>query len=175
MTSEPAASQPTGGRPPERKRLLPASGEVAGLSGSSPLVESIEVTIDAADADRAAAFWKAALDYEERYRRGVYVVLGPIGSRGGPTVLIQRLLDGVVTAGARATHLDLRSVDPAALVRRLVGHGGRVVGRVDEEGRSWVVMEDPEGVRFCVCEARGAQGSPALRPGTGPPLEGSTG
>ena len=175
MTPERDAWQPTGGRAPEPGGVPPASGQVGGSSTRPPLLESVEVTIDTVDAGRAVEFWSAALDYEERYRRGVYVVLGPTGARVGPTVLIQRLLEGVVTAGARATHLDLRSVDPAALVRRLVGLGARVVRVVEDEGRSWVVMEDPEGIRFCVCEARVAQGSPEPSPGVGPPVVGSAG
>lgn len=124
----------------------------------APLVGSVEVTIDAVDADRAVAFWRAALDYEEQYRRGAFVVLCPAGGRLGPTVLIQRLQEGAVTPGARATHLDLRSADRVALVARLLGLGARAVREVEDEGRSWVVMEDPEGVRFCVCDARGTPG-----------------
>lgn len=123
------------------------------------------MTIDAVDSERAVGFWCAALGYEERYRRGAFVVLGPAGARTGPTVLVQRLLGGAVTAGARGIHLDLRSSDPSALVGRLEGLGARAVRAVEDEGRSWVVMEDPEGVRFCVCEARGAHGAPGTLAG----------
>ena len=175
MRSEPGVWQSRDRRALEQAGGLSASRQVGERSAPPLLVESVEVTIDAVDAGRAVEFWSAALDYEERYRRGVYVVLGPTGARVGPTVLIQRLLEGAVTAGARATHLDLRSVDPPALVRRLVGLGARVVRVVEDEGRSWVVMEDPEGIRFCVCEARGAQGSPGRGPAAGSPAVGSAG
>jgi hypothetical protein len=38
----------------------------------------------------------------------------------------------------------------AAEVERLEGLGATVVGRVDEEGSFWTVMQDPEGNEFCI-------------------------
>lgn len=117
-----------------------------------PASGTIEVTIDAVDAPRAAQFWADALGYEERYRRGPYIVLGPLDGGDGPLVLVQAV-DDHPTAKTRV-HLDLRVADPESVVKRLAGRGGSVRERIVEAGRTWTVMEDPEGVVFCVCPMR---------------------
>ena len=118
------------------------------------MTASIEVTIDAVDADQAAAFWQAALGYARLYERGRFVVLGPpVGDRR-PRVLIQRV--DAVTPDKTPVHIDLRVDDPDAEVERLRALGATVRWVVDERegGSRWTTMADPQGTLFCVCPAR---------------------
>ena len=41
------------------------------------MTSSIEIVVDAVDADAAAGFWKEALGYERLFERGAYTALGP--------------------------------------------------------------------------------------------------
>lgn len=53
-------------------------------------------------------------------------------------------------------HLDLYADDQAAEVKRLTGLGAAVIdwsGRPDDA--DYIIMEDPEGNRFCVIDAAG--------------------
>lgn len=114
------------------------------------------IVVHVADVPRAMAFWAPALDYEPRYEpEPDWVILQPCDGRSGPNLS----LDGV---GANPPefpeiHLDLYAVDQAAEVERLVGLGARRVEDwpypADEEV-DFVVLEDPDGNRFCVIDAR---------------------
>jgi predicted enzyme related to lactoylglutathione lyase len=100
------------------------------------------------DLDRAATFWSRALgcairpsgDPDDRN----YVILDTPG--GEPYIELQR-----VDHPSRV-HLDIKTDDVEAEVRRLEGLGAKRVRQV----RHWWVMEAPSGHRFCVV---------ALRPG----------
>jgi len=117
-----------------------------------PGPESLEITIDATDAEAAGRFWSEALGYDRLYERPPYIVLGP-SSGEGPRVLIQEV--GALATGKTSVHLDLRVRDPAAEVRRLETLGAAVDRTVAEAGTTWTVMVDPGGIPFCVCPARG--------------------
>lgn len=121
------------------------------MDGESCGLDSLEITIDAVDRDLVAGFWVEALRYERLYERGPYIVLGS-RDPGWPRVVVQRV---AARSGVKSpVHLDLRVRDVVAEVDRLVGLGGRVEGVVEEAGRGWTVMGDPEGTVFCVCPAR---------------------
>jgi predicted enzyme related to lactoylglutathione lyase len=97
------------------------------------------------DLDAAARFWSAALRLPLQaggdlgYRK---LAEGP----GGLNIEVQQ-----VDHPSRV-HLDIRSTDVEAEVKRLEGLGAKPVNRV----RDWVVMEAPTGHRFCVVPAREA-------------------
>jgi predicted enzyme related to lactoylglutathione lyase len=119
------------------------------------VTSSIEIVVDAVDADGAAAFWKEALGYEFQSEKGAYTSLGPPEGDPRPRLVIQRV--DVVTPGKTAVHLDLRVDDPDAEVTRLEGLGARVAWRVDETDRGgsrWTTMAAPHGTLFCVVPAR---------------------
>lgn len=136
------------------------------------MATSIEIVLDAVDAEAAAGFWSQALPAEVLYRRDSYVVLQ---AASGLRVLVQEVAeqvadgpDGASTPEGRwdsavsavsagRMHLDLRVDDPAATVERVVALGARVVRHVDERasgGSAWTVLEDPWGLPFCVAPAR---------------------
>jgi predicted enzyme related to lactoylglutathione lyase len=95
------------------------------------------------DLDAAARFWSEALHLplqagnDPGYRK---LAEGP----GGLNIEVQQ-----VDHPSRV-HLDIRSTDVEAEVKRLEGLGAKPVSRV----RDWVVMEAPTGHRFCVVPAR---------------------
>lgn len=119
------------------------------------MTASIEITLDAVDAEGAAAFWQAALGYVRLYERAPFIVLGPPEGDSRPRVLIQRI--DVVTADKTPVHMDLRVDEPAAEVERLERLGARIewtIVETDRGGSRWITMADPQGTLFCVCSAR---------------------
>lgn len=91
------------------------------------------------DLEAAAEFWSAALGYAAgEPEDGKYVKLET--PDGEPYVEVQKV------EHASRVHLDIESDDVEAEVERLEKLGARRVAAV----RSWVVMEAPDGQRFCV-------------------------
>lgn len=86
-----------------------------------------------------------------------YVLLVPDG-RPGPKLLLQRVTED--KAGKNRMHLDIEVPDIDAVADRLEEHGARRVstGAQTEHGSRWIVMADPEGNEFCVCDG-GAGGA----------------
>ena len=107
------------------------------------------LTFDCADVMRVARFWADALGREldpESEPDGARV-LDPSGGTGG--LYFQPVPESKVAKNR--LHIDLRpSGSMAAEVARLERLGATVVGRVDEEGSFWTVMQDPEGNELCV-------------------------
>ena len=108
------------------------------------------VTFDCADVMRVARFWADALGWKldpESEPDGARVVRDP--SRHSDGLYFQPVPESKVVKNR--LHLDLRATGSmAAEVERLEGLGATVVGRVDEEGSFWTVMQDPEGNELCV-------------------------
>jgi len=122
-------------------------------------LRSLEVTIDAVDAEASAEFWRAALGYERERERPPYIVLAPPRGTPLPYVLIQRV--EAVTPGKAKVHLDVLVDDSQSEVRRLLGLGARTLWEIDETaegGSRWTTMADPQGTEFCVVAARDALG-----------------
>jgi predicted enzyme related to lactoylglutathione lyase len=119
------------------------------------MTASVEVTIDAVDADPVVSFWQAALGYDRLYERDPYVVLGPPPGDARPRLVVQRVQQ--VTPDKTPVHIDLRVDDPDAEVARLQALGATVEWVVDETPAGfirWTTMADPQGTLFCVCPAR---------------------
>lgn len=113
------------------------------------------MTIDAVDAEGAAAFWQAALGYPSSRERSPFLVLEPGPDDHRPIVVIQRV--DAVGPGKTPVHLDLRVDDVDAEVARLVALGATVEWTIDDTGSGgsrWTTMSDPQGTLFCVATAR---------------------
>ena len=113
-------------------------------------IGSIVLRVD--DLEREAEFWTAALDYVTRPETSDDFMLLRPREGGGPNLSLDR-----VKAGPRVPpriHLDLYATDQAAEVERLVGLGAREV-HWDKRppDADYVILEDPEGNRFCVVDA----------------------
>ena len=111
------------------------------------------VVVNVADVPRATAFWTAALGYEPRYEpEPDWVVLQPLDG-GGPNLSLN--LGTTRPDPVPHVHLDLYARDQAAEVERLVALGAV---RVEDwphpdDPYDYVVLEDPDGNRFCVVDA----------------------
>lgn len=92
------------------------------------------------DLEAAADFWSAALGYERApvAEDGKYVSLAT--PDGEPYIEVQRV------SHPSRVHLDIETDDVEAEVRRLEKLGAKRHAAV----RTWVVMEAPDGQRFCV-------------------------
>jgi predicted enzyme related to lactoylglutathione lyase len=117
----------------------------------------IGLVLDCTDPEALGAFWAQALSLERLGSAGNYVLLAS-ASEALPKLLLQRVADPKATKNRM--HLDIESPDVDAEVDRLVGIGARRLeqGARVEHGSRWVIMTDPEGNEFCVCDG-GSGGS----------------
>jgi predicted enzyme related to lactoylglutathione lyase len=115
---------------------------------------AIGLVLDCADPETLAEFWAPALGYVNLGSAGPYVALFPDG-RPGPKLLLQRVDEA--KAGKNRMHLDIEVPDIETEAERLVRLGARRVsdGPMTEHGSTWLLMADPEGNEFCVCDAGG--------------------
>ena len=124
-------------------------------------VGSIVIRVD--DLARQKAFWTAALDYlAPDDHPDDFVLLRPRDGRG-PNVSLDRVRSEVHLPPR--IHLDLYADDQAAEVERLVGLGASLV---EWKGRpadaDYVILQDPEGNRFCVVDASEPPSPPPAGP-----------
>jgi predicted enzyme related to lactoylglutathione lyase len=106
------------------------------------------VTIDAVDAERAAAFWAALLGtkIDEWFDDGRFAFLE--GSDDLPVVCIQRVPEA--KQGKNRVHIDLAVRDLEQGTRRVEELGGRWVDGKDRklDPFTWRTMADPDGNEF---------------------------
>jgi hypothetical protein len=128
----------------------------------------LQITVDARDPRRLAAFWAVALGYVLQPPQPGYLV--PSGSGSGteqytaivdPTGLGPRLLFQRVPEPKslkNRVHLDVNAghgaTDRRAAVRahvaQLVAAGATVQREMQEQSGWWIVLTDPEGNEFCL-------------------------
>jgi predicted enzyme related to lactoylglutathione lyase len=116
----------------------------------------IGLVLDCADPEQLAEFWAPALGYANLGTVGAYVALYPNG-RSGPKLLLQRVAEP--KAVKNRMHFDIEVADIAAEADRLVALGATRVSETprSEHGSTWVLMTDPEGNEFCVCDGGPSQ------------------
>lgn len=112
---------------------------------------TIGLVLDCHDPAALAEFWSAALGYVNVGDAGAYVVLLPNG-RPGPKLLLQAVPEPKTTKNRM--HLDIDAADIEAEASRLETLGARRASSevLQEHGTSWILMTDPEGNEFCVCD-----------------------
>lgn len=114
-------------------------------------VGSVVIRVD--DLERMAAFWTAALDDVRREGDDDSFALLHPRDGAGPNVSLDRVHSSRVLPPR--IHLDLYAADQAAEVARL-----RILGATEVHWHrrppdaDYVILEDPEGNRFCVVDAR---------------------
>jgi len=114
---------------------------------------SVGLVIDCADPEALAAFWSAALGWEQLGSDGIYSKVAAPGP-DGQKLLLQRVPEPKV--GKNRMHLDVHVPDVDTEAGRLVALGAqRLSDRITEYGSTWIVMADPEGNEFCVCDQAG--------------------
>jgi hypothetical protein len=109
------------------------------------------LVLDCADPERLAEFWTAALDYVNVGTAGAYVALYPRDGIG-PKLLLQQVNDPKTVKNRM--HFDIDAIDVEAEADRLALLGARreTTGICREHGSSWIVMSDPDGNEFCICD-----------------------
>ena len=109
------------------------------------------LVLDCADPDPLAQFWSEALGYTNVGSAGSYVALYP-RQGNGPKLLLQRVSEPKTTKNRM--HLDIETADIEAEATRLVGLGAQRVNDStrSEHGSTWILMADPEGNEFCICD-----------------------
>ncbi|MGB5760133.1 MAG: VOC family protein [Acidimicrobiales bacterium] len=116
------------------------------------MTPTLELVLDCADPDRAAAFWAAALGYVIHGKAKNYrSIVDPDGV--GPKLILQGV-DEPKTVKNRM-HLDIHSPDIETEAARLVELGGVRLREEPfvEHGTAWILLADPDGNEFCVCQA----------------------
>ena len=103
--------------------------------------------------DKMLAFWQEALGYEPREPEedGWVVLHDP--ERSGPNVSLDRVRESLEPLGKTSrVHLDLYTTDKQGEVERLVGIGATRYPQEHHPDDDFIVMEDPDGNRFCVVQ-----------------------
>jgi catechol 2,3-dioxygenase-like lactoylglutathione lyase family enzyme len=103
------------------------------------------VVINCADLERMSTFWSAALNLTPAPGDGFRVLRGP-----AVNVSLQRAATPV--SARDQMHFDLYTSDQADEVARLRGLGAGYVRHHEDPDDDYVVMTDPEGNEFCVCQ-----------------------
>ena len=109
-------------------------------------------TLDCADPQRLADFWTAALHYRAgRYHHPYLVLSDPAGK--SPELVLQKVPEP--KQGKNRMHLDLFGPDIEQEARRMETLGARRLSKEPVSGPTggrWIVMADPDGNEFCVCQ-----------------------
>ncbi len=117
------------------------------------------LVLDCADPNQLAEFWAHALGYVNVGSAGAYVALYP-RQGNGPKLLLQRVDEP--KQSKNRMHVDIETPDTHAEAARLTALGARPVSEnpFSEHGSTWILMTDPEGNEFCICD-NGAQANTA--------------
>ncbi len=113
------------------------------------------LVLDCHEPESLAIFWSEALGYQSIGAAGTYFLLLPPEGQAGPQLLLQRVPEP--KTGKNRMHLDIHTPDIEEEAARLHGLGATRVRAepLSEHGSSWILMQDPEGNEFCVCDAAG--------------------
>jgi predicted enzyme related to lactoylglutathione lyase len=116
------------------------------------VVAQLGLVLDCHDPESLAAFWSRALGYELIGGAGSYLLLLPAGGAEGPQLLLQRAPEPKQMKNRM--HFDIHVADIEAESSRLVDLGAERVQpeALSEHGNNWVLLQDPEGNEFCVCD-----------------------
>ena len=115
------------------------------------MAAKLGLVLDCADPDKLAEFWSRAIGYTTLGGAGSYVML--VDETGQqPKLLLQQVEEP--KEGKNRMHFDIETPHVDDEVARLEELGARRAGEPrTEHGTRWVVMTDPEGNEFCVCDA----------------------
>ncbi|MFI8357659.1 VOC family protein [Streptomyces cyaneofuscatus] len=117
-----------------------------------------ELVIEAADAERLAAFWSEVLGYVEIGRESDgSIEIGPPGTGfGGPQPTLVLSPNSEPRTGKVRLHIDVSATDrdQDAELERLLALGARPADVGQTGNESWHVLADPEGNVFCLLRTR---------------------
>jgi len=115
------------------------------------MTATIGLVLDCTNPEGLSTFWSAALGYTIVGKAGSYVMLvDPDGVK--PKLLLQAVPEP--KAAKNRMHLDIDTSNVEGEVERLEALGAKCLEAEarSEHGTNWVIMADPEGNEFCVCD-----------------------
>jgi predicted enzyme related to lactoylglutathione lyase len=115
------------------------------------MTATVKLVLDCRDPSALATFWSEALGYAELGSVENYTLLAA-SDGAGPQLLLQKVPEDKTSKNRM--HLDIDAADIEAEASRLEGLGATRLEReaIREHGHGWVLMADPEGNEFCVCD-----------------------
>lgn len=116
---------------------------------------TIGLVLDCHDPIRLAEFWSAALDYVTVGGAGSYVMLLPNG-RPGPKLLLQQVPEAKTVKNRMHLDIDATDIDTEAARLEALGAQRAQPDPLHEHGTNWILMTDPEGNEFCICDGGAA-------------------
>ncbi len=114
------------------------------------------LVLDCADPGKLAEFWSAAIGYTTLGHAGTYVLLVDTDGKQ-PKLLVQRVEEP--KSGKNRMHVDIgQRVRRRGTRTARQAWRGRIVGHaIEERDNRWIVMADPEGNEFRVCNEGGSE------------------
>jgi predicted enzyme related to lactoylglutathione lyase len=112
-------------------------------------MELTNITFDAVDPERLAAFWAAVTGRQLAEATSDVALL--TSATEPVRLLFLKVPDG--KTGKNRMHLDFQAADRAAEVARVRALGATEHATHQEHGLTWTVMTDPEGNEFCIVQA----------------------
>jgi len=112
-------------------------------------MELINITFDAIDPGRLAAFWAAVTGRQLAESAPDVAIL--MSATDPVRLLFLKVPEG--KTGKNRMHLDFQAADRAAEVARVRGLGATEHATNQDYGLTWTVMTDPEGNEFCIVQA----------------------
>jgi predicted enzyme related to lactoylglutathione lyase len=113
----------------------------------------VQINLDCADALALRDFYCAAFGYEPYGDVEQYTSCVPGADARGPKIVFQQVPEPKQVKNRM--HFDFVVDDIEAEAARVVALGATRVSETpfDECGCHWIVMHDPEGNEFCLCDA----------------------
>ena len=110
------------------------------------------LVLDCADPDKLAEFRSAAIGYTTLGGAGISAMLVDEAGQQ-PGLMLQRVAEPKSGTIRMHFYIDTPHVDVEVERLEALGATGVNDGAIEELGHRWLVMHDPEGNEFCVCNA----------------------
>jgi hypothetical protein len=126
---------------------------IFGTRGEEKKMQIGSIVVRCYEFDKMLEFWRAALNYVPREppEDGWVVLSDPEGR--GPNVSLERVPEPLESLGKTSRmHLDLYTNDQEGEVERLLEIGASRYPQEYRPDADFVVLEDPDGNRFCVVQ-----------------------
>lgn len=123
----------------EKKRVTPEERK-------TPIGRVGYLIINSTDSKESAKFWSAVTGRELGDVSPPYIDLPSTNNEDGVTISIQQVPD----QESLGMHIDIVVDDIDEAIQQIVDLGGKLVEERSEGNWRWVVMQDPDGNRFCL-------------------------